>query len=265
MSRTLRVADGREHVVSTTTTIKLAERMLASLRVVACSMPAGLHPPSPVSILLELYLAEEEALYPRASRLGRTDHMHPMVVDRWIAVLVQQGLVEQQQGRNALTEAGHEHVIGDPDAALPGSTCLGLTKQFEFIEPRDRGCDMGGYRLIAAVCLDKSCFEQLLEVSQIGGRLLGHGYAASRRWRYSGVKSHALRRASISGIKSSPRCNMIISSPRSFCSTRLVWTVVMPMQSPISCWVSGIRHLPASTNPTLYARACSSHRRWAIA
>lgn len=110
MSRTLRVADGREHVVSTTTTIKLAERVLASLRVLACSMPAGLHTPSPVTILLELYLAEEEALYPRTSGLGRTDHMHPAIVDRWIAVLVQQGLVEQQQGRNALTEAGHEHV-----------------------------------------------------------------------------------------------------------------------------------------------------------
>lgn len=110
MSRTLRVADGREHVVSTTTTVKLAERMLASSRVIACSMPASLHTPSPVTLLLELYLAEEEALYPHASGLGRIDHMHPMVVERWIAVLVQQGLVEQQQGRNALTEAGHKHV-----------------------------------------------------------------------------------------------------------------------------------------------------------
>lgn len=110
MPRTLSVADGKEHVVSTTTTIKLAERMLASSRVIACSMPAGLHPPSPVTILLELYLAEEEALYPRASGLGRVDQMHPVVAEGWVAVLVQQGLVEVQHGRAALTAAGHKVV-----------------------------------------------------------------------------------------------------------------------------------------------------------
>lgn len=110
MSRTLRVADGKEHVVSTTTTIKLAERMLASSRVVACSMPAGLHPPSPVTILLELYLAEEEALYPKSSALGLTDHMHPIVAERWAAALLKQGLVEQQHGRVALSATGHKVV-----------------------------------------------------------------------------------------------------------------------------------------------------------
>jgi hypothetical protein len=110
MSRTLRVADGKEHVVSTATMTKLAERMLTSSRVVACSMPAGLYPPSPVTILLELYLAEEEALYPRSSALGVTDHMHPVVAERWVAALVQQGLVEQRHNRAALSATGYKIV-----------------------------------------------------------------------------------------------------------------------------------------------------------
>lgn len=110
MSRTLKVADGKEHVVSTTSTIKLAERMLASSRVIACSLPPGLHPPSPVTILLELYLAEDEALYPKSSGLGLTDHMHPIVAERWVAALLKQGLVEQQHGRVALSAAGYQAV-----------------------------------------------------------------------------------------------------------------------------------------------------------
>ena len=124
MSRTLRVADGREHVVSTTTTIKLAERMLASSRVIACSMPAGLHTPSPVTILLELYLAEEEALYPRASGLGRVDHMHPVVTNRWIAALAEQGLVEQQRGHVALNAAGHKKVTEMLELLFEVQRCL---------------------------------------------------------------------------------------------------------------------------------------------
>lgn len=109
MAHRLTVADGREHRI-TATTIKQAKRMLASSRVVACSMPAGLHTPSPVTILLELYLAQEEALYPRARGLGRVDLAHPAVTRRWIAVLENEGLVEQHQGRFSLSPAGHGRV-----------------------------------------------------------------------------------------------------------------------------------------------------------
>jgi hypothetical protein len=73
-------------------------------------MPAGLYPPSPVTILLEFYLAEEEALYPRSSALGLTDHMNPVVAERWVGALVQQGLVERQHGRAALSATGHKLV-----------------------------------------------------------------------------------------------------------------------------------------------------------
>lgn len=109
MAHRLTVADGRERPI-TATTIKEAKRLLASSRVVACSMPIGLHTPSPVTILLELYLAQQEALYPRARGLGRVDHAHPAVTKRWIAVLESEGLVEQQQGRFSLSPAGHGRV-----------------------------------------------------------------------------------------------------------------------------------------------------------
>ncbi|MBB4620014.1 hypothetical protein, partial [Sphingomonas abaci] len=70
----------------------------------------GLHTPSPITILLELYLAQEEALSPCARGLGRVDLAHPAVTRRWIAVLESEGLVEQQQGRFSLSPAGHGRV-----------------------------------------------------------------------------------------------------------------------------------------------------------
>jgi hypothetical protein len=124
MPRTLTAPNDREHVVTTTTTIKFAERVLASYRVLAVGLPVELRCPSPMSILLELYIAEEEALYPTSDGLGKVDAMHPSVKNRWIQALAQSGFVEQKGARFALTEAGYKVVNDVLDLLFQVQRCL---------------------------------------------------------------------------------------------------------------------------------------------
>ena len=99
LPRILSVPDGKVRVVSTTTTLKLAERMLAASRVVSSHLPAGFSPPTPMNLLLELFIAEENALYPGAADLGRHDGMSPRLVDRWLIALLHEGLIEKTMKR----------------------------------------------------------------------------------------------------------------------------------------------------------------------
>jgi hypothetical protein len=106
MPRTLTASDGSVRVVSTTTTTKLAERMLAAAQVIAETLPAGFNAPLPTNILLALFVAEEDAHYPSESEVGGPR----ATTDRWIAALAQAGLVERRDGLLALSERGHAMV-----------------------------------------------------------------------------------------------------------------------------------------------------------
>jgi hypothetical protein len=105
MTRVLRVADGSARLVSTTTTVKLAQRMLAAANVVHNALPHGFATPTPINILLELYLAEERGLYPLATELSDRHNT------RWVAALASVGLVDYEGSHVALTDTGYETVI----------------------------------------------------------------------------------------------------------------------------------------------------------
>lgn len=107
MPHTLTVADGSVRTVSTTTTVKLAERMLAASRVVRENLPKGFQSATPLNLLLEMYVAEESARYLRLTELGAIDEMHPRIAERWIAALVEEGLVCVRIDHAALTSEGH--------------------------------------------------------------------------------------------------------------------------------------------------------------
>lgn len=110
MPHTLTVADGSARVVSTTTTVRLAERMLEASRVVRDNLPKGFHSGTSLNLLLEMYVAEDSARYLQLPELGTVDQMHPRVVERWIAALVEEGLVCVRIDHAALTSTGHEMV-----------------------------------------------------------------------------------------------------------------------------------------------------------
>lgn len=107
MPHELTVTDGSVRVVSTTTTVKLAERILAGSRVAKDNMPEGFHTGTALNLLLEMYVAEESAQYLRLPELGVVDGMHPRVTERWIAALVEEGLVSVRIDHAALTSDGH--------------------------------------------------------------------------------------------------------------------------------------------------------------
>ncbi|MBB4618536.1 hypothetical protein [Sphingomonas abaci] len=110
--------------MTSTTTIKFAERVLASYRVLAVGLPSELRCPSPMSMLLELYVAEEEALYPTADGLGVIDAMHPNVRNHWIKALVQSGHIEQKGSRFALSDVGYKVVNDVLDLLFQVQRCL---------------------------------------------------------------------------------------------------------------------------------------------
>jgi hypothetical protein len=110
LPHTLTVADGSVRTVSTTTTVRLAERVLAASCVARENLPKGFHTPTPLSLLLEMYVAEESARYLRISELGVTDGMHPRIAERWVAALVTEGLACVRIDHAALTSEGHQTV-----------------------------------------------------------------------------------------------------------------------------------------------------------
>lgn len=82
--------------------------MLAASRVARENLPKGFHSASPLNLLLEMYVAEESARYLKLSEIGSVDEMHPRVAERWVAALVEEGLVCVRIDHAALTSKGHE-------------------------------------------------------------------------------------------------------------------------------------------------------------
>jgi hypothetical protein len=106
----LTTADGSVRTISPTTTVKMAERMLAASRVARAELPKSFHTPSPLNLLLEMFVAEEDTQYYRVSELGFNDGMHPRITERWVAALVEAGLMSVQIDHAALTTEGHSTV-----------------------------------------------------------------------------------------------------------------------------------------------------------
>lgn len=111
MPRTLIVPDGPARVVGTTTTTKLAERMLAAAGVVHAVLPHGFAATSPMTILLEIYLAEEAGRYLGVEQIGLTGHASLPVRQRWVAALEGADLIERQGRLIALSDHGYTTVV----------------------------------------------------------------------------------------------------------------------------------------------------------
>ncbi|WP_294312814.1 hypothetical protein [uncultured Sphingomonas sp.] len=94
-----------------TTTIKLAERVLASARVVDAHMPPDFANFSPLYLLLELYLAEEQANYLTIDAVRQRGPASASTLKRWISAIEGEGLVEQNAGLLALTQKGYTLVV----------------------------------------------------------------------------------------------------------------------------------------------------------
>jgi hypothetical protein len=124
LPRTFSVRDGQVGVVSTTTTLKLAERMLTAARVISMGLPPGFSPPTPMNLLLELFIAEESAHYPKAAELGKHDGMSQHVVDRWLIALSSERLIERNEKAVALTEHGRNVVVRVLEAIINAQNLL---------------------------------------------------------------------------------------------------------------------------------------------
>ncbi len=111
MPRTLIAPDGAVRNVAVTTTVKIAERILASARVVEAKMPTGFVSFSPLNILLELYLAEEQANYLSVDTLRHRAIASETTLRRWISALELEGLIDQKEGLLALTHQGYTLVV----------------------------------------------------------------------------------------------------------------------------------------------------------
>lgn len=94
-----------------TTTIKLAERVLASARVVEAQMPFGFVSFSPLYLLLELYLAEEQANYLTIDGVRQRGPASASTLKRWVSAIEGEGLIEQNAGLLALTQKGYTLVV----------------------------------------------------------------------------------------------------------------------------------------------------------
>lgn len=110
MAQTLAIADGTTRILSPTTTVKLAERMLAASRIAQSALPPGFHSTAALNILLEMYVAEDGGTRLSVAKVTATDDAHPRVMERWLAALVQEGLVSVGVNYAVLTTDGHAAV-----------------------------------------------------------------------------------------------------------------------------------------------------------
>jgi hypothetical protein len=116
LPRQLRNSDGRGYLVGGTDTLILARRMLAAAAVVHAHLPYGFDPPSPLQIMMQLYVAEEEACYLTLTDVSRSDPASQPVTKRWLAALESNGFVERRDTIFALTTFGYERVIATLEA-----------------------------------------------------------------------------------------------------------------------------------------------------
>lgn len=109
MTRTLGTPHDGALILSPTTTVTLARRMLAASQAVADSLPAGFYASPVLDTLLALHVAEEDAAYLDVAKVEPAG-VAPTIARRWIGILVAQGLVEQRGTLLALTDEGHAAV-----------------------------------------------------------------------------------------------------------------------------------------------------------
>ena len=107
MTKTLFVRGGVPRSPTPTTTTKLAHRMLNASLTLAQHLPQGLVGSSALDILLSLYVAEEDARYLSIGDLTLPGDQVPAVTERWVAYLVQLGLVDRREDMLALSIDGH--------------------------------------------------------------------------------------------------------------------------------------------------------------
>lgn len=110
MARTLAVADGTMRVLSPTTTVRLAERILAASRVTQSALPPGFHSTAALNILLEMYVADDGGRRLSMAEVTAIADAHPRVMERWLAALVQEGLVSVSVEDAVLTADGRAAV-----------------------------------------------------------------------------------------------------------------------------------------------------------
>lgn len=110
MPRLLSRAGDKPRFLPPTTSVKIAQRMLSASYIVAGALSSGLYNAPVLEILLSLYLLEEDAAYLTKSDLSNAQRIDKMVVQRWLNVLVERGLVEEQADLIALTQSGYDQV-----------------------------------------------------------------------------------------------------------------------------------------------------------
>ena len=106
MTKTLFVK-GRVSRPTPTTTTELAQRLLRASLTLAEHLPDKIVGSPALDILLSLYVAEEEARYLAVGELAPAGDRTPAVIQRWVAYLVQLGLVERRGDLLALSTDGH--------------------------------------------------------------------------------------------------------------------------------------------------------------
>lgn len=111
MSKLLRLPGGDARVVAPTTTRKIAQRMLCASREVADALPAGFYNSTALDILLMLHVAEDDAIYPAWDTLEVPGRPSTMTVDRWLAALTGEGLIDRHDGLIALSQKGYGLVV----------------------------------------------------------------------------------------------------------------------------------------------------------
>lgn len=70
-------------------------------------MPPGFYAPTALDALLILYVAEDDAQYLKLAELDVPGATSRSVIQRWVAALVTQGLIERRDELLALSERGH--------------------------------------------------------------------------------------------------------------------------------------------------------------
>ncbi|WBH18136.1 hypothetical protein [Sphingomonas radiodurans] len=110
MTKTLGLPAGSFRLLSATTTTKLAQRMLASDRVIAGVSPL-LTNAIPREILLSLLVAEDSARYISRAELDLSEGPSEAIITRWITVLLHEDLIEERAGMIALTPTGYDMIV----------------------------------------------------------------------------------------------------------------------------------------------------------
>ena len=110
MPRTLSVADGSSRILSPTTTVRLAERMLAASWLTREILPDGFYSTTALDLLMAMYVAEEGGSLLQIDDVRNVADRHPRVTKRWLDALKTEGLVDVVDHHPTLTAEGLETV-----------------------------------------------------------------------------------------------------------------------------------------------------------